>query len=107
MSFLHLDAQKRLWAVIVVALALPALSACASSSPGAGPIPAGVSAAHNSGVKPNSVSAPYSFQTINDPSDPTTEILGINNLSKLCGFYDNPSVGFTVRPPYEAKQFFK
>jgi len=107
MSFLHLRAQKRLGAALVVALGLPALSACGTSSPGAAPIPAGVSAAHGSGVKPNSTAAPYSFQTVNDPSDPTTEILGINNRSRLSGFYGDPSIGFTVRPPYEADQFHK
>src|ERR1700677_5114458 len=107
MSVLHLRAQKRLGAAIIVALALPALSACGTSSQGAAAIPTGVSAGHSSGVKPNSVSAPYTFQTINDPSDPTTEILGLNNLSKLGGFYGAPACGFTARPPYNARQFYK
>jgi hypothetical protein len=57
------------------------------------------------GVSPKT--SAFTFATIDAPSGPPTEILGINNLSKLCGFYGDPSVGFTVRPPYEAKQFFK
>jgi hypothetical protein len=58
-----------------------------------------------SGVSPKT--SAFTFATIDAPGGPPTEILGINNLSKLCGFYGDPSVGFTVRPPYNAKQFYK
>ncbi|MGA2760265.1 MAG: hypothetical protein ABSF08_08115 [Candidatus Cybelea sp.] len=51
--------------------------------------------------------SPYGFTTIDAPFGTPTEILGINNLSRLCGFYGDPEVGFTVRPPYSAKRFVK
>jgi hypothetical protein len=66
--------------------------------------PARMSTVSSTGVSPKT--SAFTFTTIDAPSGPPTEILGINNLSKLCGFYGDPRVGFTVRPPYEAKQFF-
>jgi hypothetical protein len=104
MSFTCLWAPRRLGVAIVVALGLPAISACGGSSQMANAIPAAVSAHHNAGVKPNSA---FNFTTINDPLDPTTEILGINNLGKICGYYGSPTVGFIARPPYLATQFHK
>jgi hypothetical protein len=57
-------------------------------------------------------SSPYSFQTIDDPANPGTRILGINNQGKLVGSYgsgtgSDPYVGLVVHPPYQAKNFFK
>jgi hypothetical protein len=95
-----LRAQQRLGAAIIVALSLPAISACSGSSPTAGPIP-GVSTAHSLAT------SEYNFKTIDDPADPTTEILGINNLNKIVGFYGSPAVGFGARAPYGAKNFLK
>ena len=104
MSFTCLRTQQRLAAAMVVALGLPAISACAGSSPASTPLPAGVSAVHSASKTSGSG---YSFQTINAPADPTTEVLGINNLSKLCGYYGNPSIGFVARPPYAPTKFIK
>ncbi len=106
MSFTWLRTQQRLAAAIVVALGLPAVSACAGSSPASTPLPAGVSVGHSTGVKPSNGSG-YTFITVDDPADPTTEVLGINNLSKLCGYYGNPSIGFVARPPYAPTKFIK
>ncbi len=69
------------------------------------PSPARLSTVASKGVSPKT--SAFTFATIDAPGGPPTEILGINNLSKLCGFYGDPSVGFTVRPPYEARQFRK
>jgi hypothetical protein len=104
MSFTCLWAPRRLGAAIVVALGLPAISACSGSSQMANAIPAAVSVRHDAGAKPNSA---FNFTTINDPADPTTEILGINNLGKICGYYGSPSVGFVARPPYSTNKFKK
>ena len=54
----------------------------------------------------------FTYQTINDPNDPTTEILGINNLGKIVGYYgdgtaSNPEIGFDAVSPYAAKNFHK
>jgi hypothetical protein len=103
MSFTYL--RTRLAAAIVVALALPAISACAGSSPASSPLPAGVSAANSGAVKTGG--SGYTFQTINAPADPTTEVLGLNNLNKLVGFYGDPNVGFVARPPYAPTKFRK
>ncbi len=105
MSFTCLRTKQRLGAALVVALGLPAVSACAGSSPASTPIPAGVSVAHPTAV--NNGGSGYNFQTINAPADPTTEILGLNNLSKIVGYYGNPNVGFVARPPYEPTKFRK
>ncbi|MGA2760490.1 MAG: hypothetical protein ABSF08_09255 [Candidatus Cybelea sp.] len=104
MSFTCLRAPVRLGAALVIALGLPAISACSGSSQMANALPPGASVRHSAGVEPTSA---YSFKTINDPADPTTEILGINNLGKICGYYGNPYVGFYARPPYTANKFYK
>jgi len=104
MSFLSLGAQKRLGAAIVVALGLPAISACGGSSPTGGPISSGASATHDTGTTPSSA---FTFKTIDDAAEPTTEILGINNLNELCGFSDDPSTGFTGPVPSDATKFNK
>jgi hypothetical protein len=45
----------------------------------------------------------YSFKTLDNPDDPSfNELLGINNLGKIAGYYgsglpSNPSVGYVVR----------
>jgi hypothetical protein len=104
MSFTCLRTRQRLGAAFAVVLSLSAFSGCASS-PASSPIPAGVSVARSLGVKPNG--STYDFKTINAPADPTTEILGINNLDKLCGFYGDPHIGFVVRPPYTPTKFLK
>jgi hypothetical protein len=55
----------------------------------------------------------YAFLTLDDPSDPTfTEITGINQLGKLCGFYGkgtsgDPSHGFILNLPYGSPNFRK
>lgn len=50
----------------------------------------------------------FTYQTINDPGSSTlTEILGVNNLGKICGFYNDPNVGMTARSPYQAQNFQK
>ena len=97
MSFTCLRTQQRLAAAMVVALGLPAISACAGSSPASTPLPAGVSAVHSASKTSGSG---YTFQTINAPADPTTEVLGINNLNKLCGYYGDPNIGFVTRHSY-------
>jgi hypothetical protein len=82
---------------------LPVMSGCASAT--APPSLARTSAVRFSGVAPKT--SAYSFTTIDDPFGPPTEILGINNLGRLCGFYGSPEMGFTVRPPYAAAKFKK
>ncbi|MFZ0682218.1 MAG: hypothetical protein WAM84_04970 [Candidatus Cybelea sp.] len=98
MSFTCLPMQQRFAAAIVVALALPAISACAGSSLASAPLPSGASAAHARIIEASG--SGYTFQTVNDPADPTTEVLGINNLNKLCGYYGDPNVGFVTRNSY-------
>jgi hypothetical protein len=91
-----------LGAAAVAAIGIPAISACASSSATATRTPFGVPMVRDAGTKP---SPKFTFKTIDDPADPTTEVLGIDNSGNLCGFHDHPSLGFTVRPSYNAKKF--
>ncbi|MGA8795509.1 MAG: hypothetical protein WB526_00400 [Candidatus Cybelea sp.] len=105
MSFTRLRLQQRFAAAIVVALALPAISACAGSSLASAPLPSGASAAHSRVVEAGG--SGYNFQTIDEPDDPTTEILGLNNLNKIVGYYGDPNVGFVARPPYTPTKFRK
>jgi hypothetical protein len=78
---------------------------CGCAGATAPPSLAPLSTMNSKGVSPKT--SAFSFATIDAPGGPPTEILGINNLSRLCGFYGDPSVGFTVRKPYEAQQFHK
>ncbi|MGC9993046.1 MAG: hypothetical protein ABSD52_11725 [Candidatus Cybelea sp.] len=59
----------------------------------------------SSGVPPKT--SQYSFTTIDAPFGSPTEVLGINNISRLCGFGGDPEVGFTARPPYTTNKFYK
>jgi hypothetical protein len=79
------------------------MSGCASVA--APPSLARTSTVESGGVAPKT--SPYSFTTIDAPFGPPTEILGINNLNRLAGFYGSPEMGFTVRPPYTPQRFYK
>ncbi len=105
MSFSYLRTRKRLFvAAIVVALATPAVTACSGLSSTTSAVPTLASVGHAMNV--NSQNG-YNYATIDDPADPTTELLGINNLGKICGYYGSPYVGFVVGPSYQAKNFKK
>ncbi len=79
------------------------MSACASVA--APPSLARTSTVGSSGVPPKT--SQYSFTTIDAPFGSPTEVLGINNISRLCGFGGDPEVGFTARPPYTTNKFYK
>lgn len=103
--------QRRVLTGIVAALIATPLAACSGASPATSPLPAAVSLARSGGVHPTS-GAEFTYQTINDPNDPTTEILGINNLGKIIGFYgdgtsSDPANGIVVHAPYQSRNFFK
>lgn len=53
-----------------------------------------------------SVAGTYSFQTLDNPADPTfNQLLGINNSGTIAGYFGvgsttNPNKGYTLAPPY-------
>ncbi|MFY9631309.1 MAG: hypothetical protein WAJ94_06835 [Candidatus Cybelea sp.] len=107
MSFSFLEVRTRLGAAAVAATLLPAFSACSGGGPA---VPVTPPAARL--VRPDANARPagwdqFSYQTINDPQDPTTEVLGVNNLGKIVGYYGsgNHTTGFDATPPYEAQNF--
>jgi hypothetical protein len=108
MSFSYSRTIERLLAAIIVALSAPVLTACSGPAPGASAMPAQISHGQSTGDKSTSQKQlDFTYTTIDDPADPTTEILGINNLGKVCGFYGTPNVGIVVYPKYLAKNFRK
>jgi len=43
----------------------------------------------------------YKFETINDPDDTFTQLLGINNAGKIAGYHGaSINKGFTVQPDH-------
>jgi hypothetical protein len=102
-GFRERPAVALVFVVAVLGACVSLMSGCASET--APPSLARISTVNSMGVSPKT--SAFTFTTIEAPGGPPTEILGINNLSKLCGFYGNPAIGFTVRPPYNAKQFYK
>ena len=97
MFYVNRRALRRLGAAIMI-IGVPALSACSGPSPTLSALPSQASlprpAAHRAYLE-------FTYRTLNDPEDATTEILGINNLAKICGFYGTPNTGFSARTPYE------
>lgn len=54
----------------------------------------------------------YLFTTLDDSSDPTTQLWGINDAGEIVGSYgdgsgSNPYVGITISPPYDTGAFRK
>lgn len=54
----------------------------------------------------------YSFQTLNNPNDPTfNQLLGINNTGRIAGYFgsgltpNNPNRGYTLAPPYTSGSY--
>src|SRR5580692_7589573 len=52
----------------------------------------------------------YRFQTLDDPADPSNNVLtGINDAGVISGYYGgtkkHPSHGYTVAPPYGASNY--
>jgi hypothetical protein len=54
----------------------------------------------------------YSFQTLNNPNDPTfNQLLGINNSGEIAGYFgsgltpDHPNRGYTLAPPYSTGSY--
>jgi hypothetical protein len=98
---------ERAFAAATLAALLAALTACG----GAGS--SNVPQAHGMPAQPNSGSSGFTFQTIDDQTDPSfNEILGINDGGKLAGFYgsgsaSDPSEGYIVVPPYQQNNFRK
>ena len=64
-------------------------------------------------LAPATYAAPimYTFQTINNPADPTfNQLLGINNAGTISGYFGSgsathPNQGYVVTPPYSAGSF--
>jgi probable HAF family extracellular repeat protein len=102
MSHLNRQALRQLYAIIVL-LGAPAVSACGGPSPTLSALPSQVSAAHPELRKDvrGLTYQQFTYQTLDDPYDATTEILGVNNLGKICGYYGSPYTGFLARRPYQ------
>jgi len=55
--------------------------------------------------------ADYTFQTLNNPADPTfNQLLGINNAGTIAGYFGvgsatHPNKGYTLAPPYTAGSY--
>jgi hypothetical protein len=107
MSYSFLAARKGQFVAVILALSLPAISGC-SGSPLAPALP-GPGAGHAS-VRELSGSS-YTYTTIDDPADPTYNVLtGINNLDKISGYYGNgstshPAHGYVAYEPYGPQNF--
>jgi len=100
MSYSFLQAGKQALTAAALALFVPIVAGCSGSSPLAPSLSAPAGSAGTSAV---SRAGAYSFKTLDNPDDPSfNELLGINNLGKICGYYgsgskSNPSVGYIVR----------
>jgi hypothetical protein len=101
MPYSALPSSKQALTAVALAIFIPAMAACSGPtqmSPTVAAIPG--SSADSSGIRDASA---YTFKTLDNPDDPTfNELLGINNLGKICGYYgsgkrSDPSVGYIVR----------
>ena len=107
MSYSFLAARKGHFVAVILALCAPLFAGCSSSS--VSPALPGASAGPRS-VRELSGST-YTFTTIDDPADPTYNVLtGINNLDKLAGYYgdgstSHPAHGYIVYKPYGSQNF--
>jgi probable HAF family extracellular repeat protein len=96
-SFLH--SFKQALAAVALSVLVPAMAACGGPS-ALTPSAASAGTGAASGVERTSA---YRFKTLDDPDNPTfNELLGINNLGKIAGYYgsgsrSNPSVGYIIR----------
>jgi hypothetical protein len=107
MSYSFLAARKGQIVGVVLALSLPVIGGC------------GVSPIATSPAGPAAVGGPvrelrggsYTYTTIDDPADPTYNVLtGINNLDKVAGYYGNgttshPAHGYVANEPYGPQNF--
>lgn len=100
MSHSAFQSSKQAMVVIAMAIFIPAVAACSgptSPAPSVGALPGTGSPA--SGIRDTA----YSFKTLDNPDDPTfNELLGINNLGKIGGYYgsgkkSDPNVGYIIR----------
>ncbi len=106
MSYSHQHSERRLCAAVLVALCVPAFAACSGPAAGTSPVPSAISLVRDLGVR--HLNEAFNYQTIDDPQDPTTEVLGINNLGKIVGYYgDGPTDGFYALAPYGPNNFKK
>ncbi|MBV8344906.1 MAG: hypothetical protein JO190_07955 [Candidatus Eremiobacteraeota bacterium] len=103
-------AIERAFAAGIPAAVLAALTACAgpgSDVPSAAPLAHARSAAYERATG----SSGFNFMTVDDPADPSfNEILGVNDGSKLVGFYgsgsaSDPSEGYIVVSPFGSTNF--
>jgi hypothetical protein len=114
-KFLDKWTRKRLDACVLIAFFAPAFAACSGPSPVTSTMPALRAMSEIREATPqvhHNGDLQFNYQTIDDPYDPATEILGINNLGKLVGVYgegtpSDPYIGMLVHPPYQARNFFK
>lgn len=108
MSLKFLKARNRFGAAAVAAILLPAFSACSGGSLPAAPVsPSAAELVGPNAGAHRAASEQFTYQTINDPQDPTTEVLGVNNLNKIVGYYGNGdhTIGFEATPPFAADNF--
>jgi hypothetical protein len=98
MSHSLLRSCKQALAVLGLGIVVPGIAACSGPS-SATPALTSPSDASSSVRKTSA----YNFRKLNNPDDPTfNELLGINNLGKICGYYgsgsrSDPSVGYIIR----------
>ncbi len=92
-------------AFAALGLAAPILSGCGGMAPGIGPKVDASSWTRN--LSP----VAFTFRTLNSVKDPTfNQLLGINNLSKISGYYGSgakghPNKGYLILPPYGQKNY--
>lgn len=95
-----LQVGKQALTTAAFAAFVSAIAACSGPSPVAYSPTSFTGANVPSGIRP---AAGYSFRTVDNPDDPSfNELLAINNLGKIGGYYGNgskknPSVGYVVR----------
>lgn len=99
MSYSFLHGYKQALNAALLGAFVTAIAACSGPSSITPPAASAGTATAN-GVHPPS---PYTFKTLDDPDNPEfNELLGINNLGKIGGYYgsgsrSDPSVGYIVR----------
>jgi probable HAF family extracellular repeat protein len=86
MSHSSLQARTRRLAAIALAIALPGLAACSGAASSFAPTLQSPASA-DAGTSSPDGSTSWNYSTLDNPDDPDfNELLGINNIGKVCGF---------------------
>lgn len=101
MSYSLLRTRRQLLTAAVLAIVTPAIAACGGTSAFAPSAQAPSGLASSDGIR-HFGSTSWTFATLDDPNSPSlSELLGINNEKKICGYAgkgtsSNPATGFCL-----------